>query len=231
MKQEIHEMEYKYLTVLNEIEDDITRRISEITKISVDLNKMLDLKDICLIAKYKPRNAWYRVCLINSRYPYPIFRLRKSTGWLFIKSLFFYRNYLSEKKRMIMLWIIHVMRLRPQKDSWWAKDGFRYYNRVRCLKKIMQCILSKWWKSGFVVRTASYDFTTCMENFWIQSKPSQTTCHMTLKYRRVVIGFILSYIKPYTWLKTQNKSRNISDCSEGSQATYVVHPLMIFWWS
>lgn len=61
MKQEIHEMEYKYLTVLNNIEDDIKHRISEITKISVDLNKMLVSKDICLIAKYKSRNAWYRI--------------------------------------------------------------------------------------------------------------------------------------------------------------------------
>lgn len=61
MKQEIHEMEYKYLTVLNDIEDDIKHRISDITKISVDLNKMLVSKDICLIAKYKSRNAWYRI--------------------------------------------------------------------------------------------------------------------------------------------------------------------------
>lgn len=65
MKQEIHEMEYKYLTVLNDVEDDITRRISEITKISVDLNKMLDLKDICLIANYKSRNAEYRMLRSN----------------------------------------------------------------------------------------------------------------------------------------------------------------------
>lgn len=176
MKQEIHEMEYKYLTVLNEIEDDITRRISEITKISVDLNKMLDLKDICLIAKYKPRNAWYRVCLLNSRYPYPIFRLRKSTGWLFIKSFFFYRNYLSEKKRMIMLWIIHVMRLRPQKDSWWAKNGIRYYDPVRCLKKIMQSILSKWWKN---LDLWSEQHLTTLQPAWRTSEfnPNQVKQH------------------------------------------------------
>lgn len=31
--------------------------------------------------------------------------------------------------------------------------------------------------------------------------------------------------------KQIQESRNISDCSDGSQATYVVHPLMLFWWS
>lgn len=54
-------MEYKYFIVLNDIEDDIKCRIFEIMKISVDLNKMLVLKDICFIVKYKFRNVWYRI--------------------------------------------------------------------------------------------------------------------------------------------------------------------------
>lgn len=89
MKQEIHEMEYKYLTVLNEIEDDITRRISEITKISVDLNKMLDLKDVCLIAKYNPRNAWYRVLPPKLKVSLPNFSPQKINSMVIYQKFVF----------------------------------------------------------------------------------------------------------------------------------------------
>lgn len=60
LKTDIENTELNHLTILEKEEDKINRTLSEITESIVELKKLLDLNDACLLSKYKSRNAEFR---------------------------------------------------------------------------------------------------------------------------------------------------------------------------
>lgn len=60
LKSDIKKSENEHLACLKEQEVAINHNISEITQIVVELKKLLNSNDGCLISKYKSRNAEFR---------------------------------------------------------------------------------------------------------------------------------------------------------------------------
>ncbi|XP_052683787.1 uncharacterized protein LOC128164095 [Crassostrea angulata] len=74
LKSNAKEMETKQLGLLKNQEDNISRTICEITQNIVDLKKLLDSKDMCLLVhEYKSRNAEFRKFPPQCKVSLPIF--------------------------------------------------------------------------------------------------------------------------------------------------------------
>ena len=60
MQSEIDEMDSKHLAVIDKQGDEINNTITEIVQTILDLRKMLDTNDFCLVSKYKSRNEEFK---------------------------------------------------------------------------------------------------------------------------------------------------------------------------
>lgn len=60
LKYDVNQIEFKQLTLLNEQEDNITHNIFEVTRGILDLRKLLNSNDLCLISEYKSRIAEFK---------------------------------------------------------------------------------------------------------------------------------------------------------------------------
>ena len=49
MKSEINDMDARYIATIDEQEDEINHNITEIAKVIIDLKKLLDTSDVCLV--------------------------------------------------------------------------------------------------------------------------------------------------------------------------------------
>lgn len=60
LKSDIDKTESKHLAVLQRHEDEINQSTLEITQRIGELNKLLDYNDVCILSRYKSRNAELR---------------------------------------------------------------------------------------------------------------------------------------------------------------------------
>lgn len=60
LKSDIDKTESKHLAVLQKHEDEINQSTLEITQRIGELNKLLDYNDVCILSRYKSRNAELR---------------------------------------------------------------------------------------------------------------------------------------------------------------------------
>ena len=60
MQSEIDDMDSKHLAVIEKQEDAINNAIAEITQVILDLRKLLDTSNVCLVSEYKSRNGEFR---------------------------------------------------------------------------------------------------------------------------------------------------------------------------
>ncbi|XP_062616796.1 tripartite motif-containing protein 2-like [Saccostrea cucullata] len=76
-KSEIDEMKTKHLAILNKQENEIKQIISEVKQCIVDLEKILDSKDVSLTSAYNSRNAKFRSLPLKVNVSLPRFSLQK----------------------------------------------------------------------------------------------------------------------------------------------------------
>nr|XP_022297221.1 uncharacterized protein LOC111106719 [Crassostrea virginica] len=60
MKSEIDDMDAQHIAAIDQQEDAINRTIPEITQIILDLKKLLDTSDVCLVSEYTSRTEEFR---------------------------------------------------------------------------------------------------------------------------------------------------------------------------
>lgn len=77
LKSDLDEMGFKHLAVLNEKEDNISHTMSEITQNIVDIKKLLESNDICLVTAYESRIADFRKLPPNIKVIFPVFSPHK----------------------------------------------------------------------------------------------------------------------------------------------------------
>ena len=73
MKSEIYEMDAQHMAALDEQEDAINHTIPEITHVILDLKKLLDTSDVCLVSKYTSRTKEFRSFPAWFHVTYPTF--------------------------------------------------------------------------------------------------------------------------------------------------------------
>ncbi|XP_078340740.1 E3 ubiquitin-protein ligase TRIM36-like [Crassostrea virginica] len=60
IKSEINDMDAQHITAIDEQEDKINHNIAEITQVILDLKRLLDTSDVCLVSKYNSRTEEFR---------------------------------------------------------------------------------------------------------------------------------------------------------------------------
>ena len=78
MQSEIDEMDSKHLAVIDKQGDEINNTITEIVQTILDLRKMLDTNDFCLVSKYKSRNEEFKKLPAQFQVTLPTFTPNKN---------------------------------------------------------------------------------------------------------------------------------------------------------
>ena len=60
MKSEIDDMDAQHITAIDKQEVEINHNIAEITQVILDLKRLLDTSDVCLVSKYNSRTEEFR---------------------------------------------------------------------------------------------------------------------------------------------------------------------------
>nr|XP_022300785.1 uncharacterized protein LOC111108988 [Crassostrea virginica] len=60
MKSAIDDIDAQHITAIDEQEEEINHNIAEITQVILDLKRLLDTNDVCLVSKYNSRTEEFR---------------------------------------------------------------------------------------------------------------------------------------------------------------------------
>ena len=91
-KSEIDDMDAQHIAAINQQEDAINHAITEITQAILDLKRLLDTSDVCLVSEYTSRTEEFRNLPAQFQVTLPTFtpqddqqRADSSTDWFSIK--------------------------------------------------------------------------------------------------------------------------------------------------
>ncbi|XP_078331502.1 uncharacterized protein LOC144625190 [Crassostrea virginica] len=77
MKSEIDDMDAQHIAAIDQQEDAINHTIPKITQIILDLKKLLDTSDVCLVSQYTSRTEEFRILPAQFQVTLPTFTLQE----------------------------------------------------------------------------------------------------------------------------------------------------------